>query len=96
MATTVPRFGASCAARLNEQGECGENSDTQEYGYSESSESGCVRLGSGFLFLRLIFCCLLGLPAGQVAGVPAIYLYLFGVWACLIALAAIVAEGKGK
>lgn len=38
---------------------------------------------------------LLALPSGNWAGLPASYLYLFGVWAGLIALAAWVAERKG-
>ncbi len=39
---------------------------------------------------------LLGLPSGQVAGFPAIFLYLFGVWGVLIGLAAWVSERGGK
>jgi hypothetical protein len=39
---------------------------------------------------------LLSLPGGNLAGIPATYLYLFGVWAGLIALAAWVAERRGK
>lgn len=49
----------------------------------------------GLLGLPLLSYPLLGLPNGQWAGIPAIYLYLFGVWAGLIALAASVAERKG-
>jgi hypothetical protein len=39
---------------------------------------------------------LIALPDGNLAGLPASYLYLFGVWAGLIALAALVAERQGK
>jgi hypothetical protein len=39
---------------------------------------------------------LLSLPTGQLGGIPATYLYLFGVWAGLIALAAGVTERKEK
>jgi len=35
-------------------------------------------------------------PAGLVWGIPAIVIYLFGVWAVLIALAARVAVGLGR
>ncbi|MDR2838334.1 MAG: hypothetical protein LBV49_07190 [Azonexus sp.] len=38
---------------------------------------------------------LLALPEGNLGGIPASYLYLFGVWAGLIALAALVAEPRG-
>jgi hypothetical protein len=38
---------------------------------------------------------LLSLPSGTWGGIPATYLYLFGVWAGLIALAAWVAERRG-
>lgn len=39
---------------------------------------------------------LLSLPSGNLADIPATYLYLFGVWAGLIALAAWVAERRGS
>lgn len=39
---------------------------------------------------------LLSLPSGFWGGLPADYLYLFGVWAGLIMLAARVAEHKEK
>ena len=38
---------------------------------------------------------LLSLPSGTWGGIPATYLYLFGVWVGLIALAAWVAERRG-
>jgi hypothetical protein len=50
----------------------------------------------GLLAIPLLTYPLLGLPNGQLAGIPAIYLYLFGVWAGLILLAALVAEREGK
>jgi hypothetical protein len=54
------------------------------------------RLAALSLFgIPLLTYPLLGLPAGDWGGVPAAYLYLFGVWAGLIALAAIVAERRG-
>lgn len=39
---------------------------------------------------------ILGLPQGEIAGVPTIFLYLFGVWAVLIVLAARIAERQNK
>ncbi len=39
---------------------------------------------------------LLSLPTGDIAGMPAPYLYLFGVWTLLVVLAATVAERRGK
>jgi hypothetical protein len=38
----------------------------------------------------------LGLPQGEIAGIPAVFLYLFGVWAALIAFAARIAERPNK
>ena len=37
-----------------------------------------------------------GLPSGSWAGLPASYVYIFGVWAGLIGLAAWVGEGRDK
>ncbi len=34
--------------------------------------------------------------AGQFLGIPIFYVYLFAVWAALIALLAYVVEGKGE
>ena len=45
--------------------------------------------GLGFLLLTFP---LLGLPAGDLAGIPAVFLYLLLVWAGLIALAACMSE----
>ncbi|MFV0372247.1 MAG: hypothetical protein ACK5JI_11520 [Azonexus sp.] len=39
---------------------------------------------------------LLGLAQGSLAGWPAVVLYLFGVWAGVIALAALIAEHRGR
>lgn len=50
----------------------------------------------GLLGLSLLTYPLLSLPSGSLGGVPAGYLYLFGVWAGLIALAAWIAERRGK
>ncbi len=50
----------------------------------------------GLLGLPLLTYPLLGLPSGSWAGIPGGYLYLFGVWAGLIVLAAWVAERKGS
>ncbi len=44
------------------------------------------------LGLPLLTFPMLGLVGGWLAGVPGGFLYLFGVWAVLIALAALVAE----
>ncbi|MBK7647770.1 MAG: hypothetical protein IPJ12_11530 [Betaproteobacteria bacterium] len=49
----------------------------------------------GLLGAPLLTYPLLSLPSGEFGGIPATYLYLFGVWAGLIALAAWVAE-RGK
>ena len=49
----------------------------------------------GLLGVPLLTYPLLSLPAGEFGGFPATYLYLFGVWGGLIALAAWVAE-RGK
>ncbi len=55
------------------------------------------RLGALALFgVPLLSFPVLGLPHGEVAGIPAIFLYLFGVWGVLILLAARVAERQGK
>ena len=50
----------------------------------------------GLLGIPLLTYPLLSLPTGEIAGIPASYLYLFGVWTLLIALAAAVAERRGK
>lgn len=39
---------------------------------------------------------LVGVPSGYFLGLPAIYLYLFGVWAGLIGSALLIAEGKNS
>ncbi len=49
----------------------------------------------GLLGIPLLTFPVLGLPAGEWLGLPASYLYLFGVWAGLILIAAGVAESKG-
>ncbi|UCV17985.1 hypothetical protein [Ferribacterium limneticum] len=50
----------------------------------------------GLLGVPLLTYPLLNLPGGEVGDIPATYLYLFGVWAGLIALAAWVAEKRGS
>lgn len=49
----------------------------------------------GLLGVPLLTYPLVSLPGGELGAIPATYLYLFGVWAGLIALAAMVAE-RGK
>jgi len=49
----------------------------------------------GLLGVPLFTFPLLGLPGGELGGTPVIFLYLFGVWAGLIGLAAWVAERRG-
>jgi|MGYP000886309825 hypothetical protein len=49
----------------------------------------------GLLGVPLLTYPLLSLPGGELAGIPASYWYLFGVWAGLIGLAAWVAERRG-
>ncbi len=46
----------------------------------------------GLLGVPLLTYPLLSLPGGNLGGIPAGYLYLFGVWVGLIAVAAWVAE----
>ena len=50
----------------------------------------------GLLGIPLLTYPLLSLPTGELLGLPASYLYLFGVWAGLIALAAWVTEHQDK
>ncbi|MBL8416932.1 MAG: hypothetical protein JNN31_01720 [Dechloromonas sp.] len=50
----------------------------------------------GLLGIPLLTFPMLSLPNGEVAGIPASYLYLFGVWTLLIGLAAVVAERRGR
>ena len=50
----------------------------------------------GLLGVPLLTYPLISLPKGEIAGIPASYLYLFGVWMLLILLAAVVAERRGK
>jgi hypothetical protein len=47
------------------------------------------------LGLPLLTYPVLGLPTGSFADIPAAFVYLFGVWAALIILAAWVAERRG-
>lgn len=49
----------------------------------------------GLIGVPLLTYPLIGLPEGSLAGIPAVCLYLFGVWAGLILIAALVAESKG-
>lgn len=49
----------------------------------------------GLLGVPLLTFPLLGLPGGDLGGLPVIFLYLFGVWVVLIGLAAWVAERRG-
>ena len=48
------------------------------------------------LGLPLLTYPMLSLPTGSIADIPAAFIYLFGVWAGLIALAAWVADRRGK
>ena len=50
----------------------------------------------GLLAIPLLTFPMLGLPTGDWNGIPASFLYLFGVWILLIALAAGVAERRNK
>jgi hypothetical protein len=50
----------------------------------------------GLLGLLLFSYPLLGLLHGSWGGIPAGYIYLFGLWAGLIVLAALVAERGGR
>lgn len=50
----------------------------------------------GLLGLPLLMFPLVALPEGELGGIPRLFLYLFGVWAVLIALAAWVAERGGR
>ncbi len=48
------------------------------------------------LALALLSFPLLGLPKGEWFGFPAGLIYLFGVWFSVIALAAWIAERRGR
>lgn len=48
----------------------------------------------GLLGVPLLTYPLLALPEGWLGGLPAAYLYLFGIWAGLILMAALVAERR--
>jgi hypothetical protein len=48
----------------------------------------------GLLAIPLLTFPMLGLPTGYWNGIPASFLYLFGVWVALIALAAVAAERR--
>ena len=50
----------------------------------------------GLLGAALLTYPMLGLPSGMFFGIPGSYLYVFGVWAGLVGLAAWVAERQGK
>jgi hypothetical protein len=50
----------------------------------------------GLLGIPLLTYPLFGLALGQWGGWPAGYVYLFGIWAGLIGVAAWVAERKGR
>lgn len=50
----------------------------------------------GLLGLPLLTFPILSLPTGQWLGLPASYLYLFGIWCGLIVLAAWITERKDK
>ncbi len=50
----------------------------------------------GLLGIPLFSYPLLRLPQGEWLGMPAIFIYLFGVWAGLIAIAAWLAERPGR
>ena len=50
----------------------------------------------GLLGVPLLTYPLLSLPTGDLGGIPTSYLYLFGVWAGLLGLAAWVVERWGN
>jgi hypothetical protein len=50
----------------------------------------------GLLGIPLLTYPLLSLPSVSWNGIPASFLYLFGVWTLLVVLAAGVAERRGK
>ena len=50
----------------------------------------------GLLGIPLLTFPLVGLPNGEWLGLPASYVYLFGIWCGLIAIAAWVSERKGN
>ena len=49
----------------------------------------------GLCAIPLVTYPIVTLSGGEVAGIPATYLYLFGVWLALIGAAARICEGKG-
>lgn len=50
----------------------------------------------GLLAAVLLTYPLLGLATGEAGGWPVIVLYLFGVWGGVIAVAALLAERRGR
>ncbi len=50
----------------------------------------------GLLGTALLSYPLVVVPAGDIGGVPAVFIYLFGIWAALIGLAAWLTEGGGN
>ena len=50
----------------------------------------------GLLAIPLLTFPMLGLPTGDWDGIPASFLYLFGVWTGIIVLAAGAAERRGE
>lgn len=50
----------------------------------------------GLCGIPLLTYPLLGLPNGELAGIPMVFLYLFGVWAGLLVVAAWVAERRSS
>ena len=61
-----------------------------------------ARTGQGFVALFVLGCLLFNYPMLElferpilVVGVPLIYAYLFGAWALLIALGAVIARRLG-
>jgi len=50
----------------------------------------------GLMGIPLLTYPMLSLPNGELWGIPASYIYLFGVWTLLIVLAAMIAERRGR
>ena len=50
----------------------------------------------GFMGVLLLNFPLLGLPGGYWGMIPAPLLYLFGVWAAIVGLAALIVGKRGK
>lgn len=50
----------------------------------------------GLCAIPLLTYPLVTLPGGELGGIPASYLYLFGVWSLVVVAAGLIGRGTGK